>query len=406
MARLKLALNLLLVLGTLFPIVANWRSDFDPNHQLVIDEKNYLFGAFRMKEKGTPFYTEDGLHSVGMQMLTYALLLATDTGHVRTADYYLNLVLWTLLIALAGGIGFLFSRDLTFALATAFFTAHSALLRKYCGYLQYEIPAAFLTAVLLFLCLRPLTRRMAYAAGALIALLGIFRFHFTQFLPLVALVHAGSLKREGAVWRPVLIALLLGFVAIALPFNLYYSVKRGQPFFFQTNVTTGTFLNALNPKTDGRAFPYQHFSADKGVRGLPFIAQMPGKYLDLLSSRFGFLVGLEKDAWFIESDWVKSIADKLNGRSESIRPWFVLFLILSIVGGTAVCLRNAAAFRFRHPSLLILAPPLVVLLPNFLVNSSTRFLVTAIPFFIVLQLAFWNELVKRVRPLFADGEAA
>lgn len=349
--------------------------------RMVADAESYVRNARSMVASGDWIVTNDTYHSVGetlyvaAQLRLFGSVLAVKLGHVVLLAMTFACAAFAGRRALGSGFG---ASALVCALSS------SILLARYCAVVQYEIVVHFLYALLL--ALASTERPRYFVLGLLIALAATFRIHFGFVLPFVmvdAFVAARSTTddalRAVQYRRAALVA--VGFALVAIPFNALYAARTDEPFFFQSLASGTGWLRRLHRNATGMMWPYP-----RGVspRGVDFILHEPELYIRFLVHKTGYLFGLVPDVWFVESRFVRG-ASALTGISrEWLRYVFGgLFGLLSVVGWWAVVVQWARAhFALRLAAIQVAA----VLLPQWIVGSSTRVLVPIFVPLIMLQL--------------------
>lgn len=353
----------------------------------VIDEGSYIRGARTMAESGSWFYSPDGYHSVGMQILGAAVWRTTGEAGFRGAVYRLNFNLWLLTLALVLAIAYLATQS---ALVSAFalaLVASSRLLSEYIFLVQYEVVTAFLcTALTLFFLVFFRTDKKWWLAamGATVGALIVIRVHFGVFVPLFLILllvcRRPAFRREASVF-------VGAFLLVCAPIQVLYTIKRGKLFLFQQNVTSLTFLHGL--AENSRGFNSVRLSKEEwGDHGLGFVVRHPAKYADLLKRRAEIFVGLTPDNWFVESGWTLRLMERFAMADETARRWVVycFFGTLLLWAGLA---RTPAAWS-------LLFPLVVVVLPQLIIDASTRFLIPALPVLCVAFAAFWGRAASGI----------
>jgi hypothetical protein len=258
-------------------------------------------------------------------------------------------------------------------IATAL-VATSLPLVRYTGVVQHEVLGAAGLAALLAILVVPRGARWLAVGGAIIALLAIIRIHYALLLAPALLLARGG-------WAPRL-ALAGGFVLVALPWNLYYSVQRGAPFLFQSSLA-GQATRWLTPAAQGYTFPYPR---PVPPMGLDFVVERPLEYARLLGRRFTYLTGIRQDIWYVEPLPAKALAELVDRRAARTATAVVMTLLTA--AGVALLLFR----RTRTRAGLVAAGFVAALLvPHLVSGSSTRFLVPAVPLLVLLQVT----LVRR-----------
>ncbi len=360
----------------------------------IIDERSHFLGAQKMVKNGDWLYTDDGYHSVGTQVLASWIMRRSGEVGFKPSFTRINFYLWLATLCLVGCTSHLVFRSLPGAALATAIVASSRLYSSYISLVQYEAIAAFLCTLVtfLFLLLFRFERQLAkaprrrhailVAAGALVGVLIIFRVHFGLFVPFFLLVLAISRRTQ---FKGEALRFLGAFLLLCAPMQVLYSLRRGKIFIFAQNVTSLTFLHGLSENSKG-------FNAvrltkkELGVHGLAFVFQQPSNYLKLLWRRAQVFTGVQPDVWFTESIWTTRFVQFAKVDYEFARRFVALFFF-----GTIFCFSVSA----RGPSALVLLfPLLLILLPQLIVDSSTRFLVPAIPSVAVIFAGFWVERLE------------
>ena len=348
--------------------------------RMTIDAATYVRRATEMMARGDALFTPDAYHSVGMQVL--AANVFRLTGVSPRAVKLLNCALWlcTLIVAF-----FAFRRVLppTAAWVTVTLVALSVWLQRYCAIVQYEVFASAALTTLFLLNVRGNGAGAAATSGAIAAVLAIFRAHFMVLVPALAAVYAVF---PSARQKTRYLALVLGFLAIAVPWNTYYSMRRGEPFLFQTEAALQAH-RYLSPNAAGYNYPYYPPVEPSGLR---FIVERPGDYVRLLLRRFTYLTGIEPDIWSVEPRGTR-VVRLMTDRATARRINAVVALAL-VLGGAALSLRASTRTRGGVLAVALIA---VLVAPHAIVSSSTRYMVPAIPLLTLLQAQFILFLASR-----------
>jgi len=384
-----------LVIATQALLVLRFIRTEQPNapayeRRMTIDAATYVRQAALMVARRDTLYTDDAVHSAGMQVLTAQVFRLF--GIRPLAVKQLNWLLWlaALVLAYFAFVHVLPSRSAAW-IATAL-VASSLPLQRYCGIVQYEIVACAALTALFFLNVRASTWRAAAISGAVIAALAAFRVHFVLLLPTLVAFHFMFPSHRPARRH---LALVVGFLAIALPWNVYYSVRNGAPFFF----TKASRLDRyLSPESAGFAYPYPKAAEPRGLR---FITERPTDYLRLLGRRFTYLSGIERDIWWVEprgSRVLRGVVDAATARRIN-----AALSVLLALAGVALILHA----RTRTPAGVLAVGIVVVLVaPHLIMNSSTRFMVPAIPLLTFLQVQLVLFVTARILPPTAATDEA
>jgi len=392
---MKLHLGLAIALLVICAAV-QWRElqDFPPlNSEIVsalpIDGPGYLKGAGWMIDHGNWIYTSNSFHSIGMQILTAALVRIY--GSLSPVPIYIwNALVWLAILTMfAYAIYRLTQRPIYLWLGPLILLG-SASLSEYIALVQYEITVAAICLGLGILQMGSGSRNRQIASGALVAVLGIFRVHFSLMLCLLLLRRQYSPMTSPVRARMMLI---LGFALIAVPFNVFYGYKLKQVFYFQNNVNQKVLFGNLNPASSGLLFPYSPSSYPKG---LSYVITQPKGYLKLLARRAGYLTGITPDIWFVESYWTKALAWLFRMGTVAARSLFIsLALALVLLGMIRLSGLRGSAIFFPWAFLF---PFIVVVFPNLLINSAARMLVPSLPCLILLQVLGLDYLSRQLSP--------
>ncbi len=335
------------------------------DHRLTVDSEAFLDGAVEMVHQNRFIFTPNIYHSVGMQVFFSWWIRGFEANAVLRLKQF-NVIVFGLLIIGAAFFAFQSTSVPALAALAAALVASSSSLQAFSATLQYELIAGALLLLvgILHQCATP-TRY--FFMGLIVALLSVIRVHFLVVIPMLMILDRSSSNLRHHLWA------LAGFLLLALPWNLFYSLELGNFFFFQGDLHH-QIHRYLNPASVGSNFPYPPTTEPSGWR---FIWEQPLRYIWLLGQRFLYLSEMLHDNWH-----VPSIATRLVNSSET--GTIILDKIWNILGGASMAFgiftcRSTAAGKFIFSALL------TVLIPQLVINSSFRFLLPLIPLFAVAQ---------------------
>ncbi len=358
---------------------------------MTVDGANYSAVGRRLAMSSEPLMAESIHYSVGMQVYVAAVMRFLQSDQVGPLKL-LNFAFFGGILFLLYQMGLKATRSRHWALFGVFIAASSELLVAYIPVVQYEILIAFLfllgTAALV---LRPDPRR-CLGAGVIVAICAIFRAHFVLVLPGYAL-GLWLLDPTRAGLRTRVAPLLLGFLFLALPWNSYYSIRQKQVFFFQEIFT---FRLSLHPDSTGKNFPKPTVEQIREPSGVAFIVQEPKSYGRLLVERSQYFLGIAPDIWMVESCWSQLLAGVVGGSIELARKLVVAFSLVLLGLGAWAAVKERQGW-----ALLLLSMLVAVSIPQLLINSTTRFLVPALPGWLFFDMLGIRELSRLMRRMFA-----
>jgi hypothetical protein len=356
---------------------------FEP--RVTADSRTYIQHATEMAASDKPLYTRDSYHSLAMQVVTAVVFRAF--GPYALAMKLLNFVLWLGVVALTGFAVARATGARWLGLVASLLVTGSMPLARYIAIVQYEIQIAFWFALLIWLAQRRPTAWSAVASGVLVGVITFYHVHYVLLVGALALLYRQ--QPAGERLRPFALS-LVGFAAVALPGNVYYSIQHGQLFLFQDGFIP--IERYLNPNSQGYFWPFPNRGEPSG---LAFIVAMPGSYLSLLAHRWLYLTGFR-----FETQYIPPLMVSLIGGPYGMPLWSVVSVLVTLAA-MAFALR-----RPRRPEIVLIAGFWGVLgLPHLVVNSGTRFLIPAIPGFVIVQvlgvrrmIAAWRCRSLRPRP--------
>lgn len=387
---------------TLHFVVTQGQKGLTYEPRMTIDAANYWQGALAMISSHQFLLTEDTYHSVGMQIILANWMRIF--GHENFMSFKLlnvSLFIFSLFMFYRILISVFHSRN--WSLFGVFLMSSSSDLYSYCGIIQYEIIGTSLISLLIFLNLKS-SYKVDFLSGSTIAFIAILRAHFSFLIVFVVLFHwlrPDPMKSRKAIFC------LLGFMAVAIPFNIYYSVHSHSIFFFQSKMDL-QILRALNANSRGFNFPHPEIVEPSGFH---FILQNPSGYMNLLGLRVLYFTGLVPDVWFIESNWTYYLQSLTNWETELCRKCFVGISLILLALGSISSYVSVKKNKEWPPVMecLPLFVILILILPNLILNSSTRFLISGIPCFIFMQVKACNWILNIVAFEFravAKGESS
>ncbi len=366
------------------------------HERMTIDAPSYVENARQMIAEGRWLTSPDTYHSAGMSAYVSVLLRVFDGSilSIKLGSFVLWLTTLALVFLLVRRVGM----TATWSYLAIYLCSASELLQKYCAVVQYEVPVMFLLTLFAFTAARPVAHlRHEFALGALAGLLCTFRLHFVLLLLLYLGARVWSLLRArgraatGSAARAVGVT-LLGYVTIALPWNVAYSAAASAPVFFQSSL--GVFLERLNPNATGVMWPYPEAAQPHGIE---FIATRPDLYILLLGRRFLYLFGFVPDVWAVRSRFAEVVGSATGLSYWSARTVFATFYVVLLAGGVAHLVASLRRGRSRPGLTASALCAAAVLAPQFIAGSSTRFLVPIVPTLLCLQLAAAAALSERLR---------
>ncbi len=384
---LSVALLIAAAVATAYHMPALAGEAITPETELPIDGTGYLQCAARMIMDGRWILSHSVAISPGMQILSSLLLRVS--GPPNTTP----IVIWNLVMML--GIALLVGASILRACNNRVFASLGVLLISlstdlwyYSALYQYEITVAFLCLAVCTLSLGAATFKRGLLIGFLIALLAIFRMHFAALLPFCLGFTFLRRRTTGAKFPA---GLILGFLLLALPFNAYYAREKNLGFFFFQTIKTGNDVwDETSAISTGAAMPY---TLPDQVTGPEFIRNSPGLFFELLARRVSYFVGWEPQVWFFDSFWVAQGSSLLALPIELVRKVFVIMsLVLMLLGLQAI---YAGKFRGGAEYLVFLFPVCTVAGHLILVNSTSRYMVPAIPCIIFLVVLGMESLAAR-----------
>ena len=354
---------------------------------MTVDGANYSAVGRRLAMSSEPLMAESIHYSVGMQVYVAAVMRFLQSDQVGPLKL-LNFAFFGGILLILYQMGLKATRSRLWALFGVFLAASSELLVAYIPVIQYEVLIAFLFLLSAAgLVLRPDPRR-CLGAGVIVAVCAIFRAHFVLVLPGYAL-GLWLLEPTRAGLRGRVVPLLVGFMLLALPWNSYYSIRQKQIFFFQEIFT---FRLSLHPDSTGKNFPKPTVEQIREPSGFAFIVQEPKSYGRLLVERSQYFLGLAPDIWMVESLWSRLLTGVVGGSIELARKLLVsLSLVLLGLGAWA------AVKERQGWALLLLSMLVAVAVPQLLINSTTRFLVPALPVWLFFDMLGIREVFRLTR---------
>lgn len=366
----------------------NWVSKNDPhaiatNSQLMVDSDAVLNGSVEMIKSNNIIFTPDVYHSVGMQVLFSAWTRVWDAQAVLRFKQ-LNVILYGLAVLLAAWLCFKITSNMTGAALTAALVASSTSLREFTGTLQYEVLTSLILLGIVILS-RHETKIAGVFLGACVFLLSTIRAHFTLIIPIYFLLDRMITRhriRDG-LWPAA------SFLALALPWNAFYSLKLGHLFWFQGDVEL-QIHRFLHPAATGRNFP---FESGLPPTGFAFIIERPQDYLSLLGRRALYLFGWQPDTWHVSSTWARLC------NSNCFFSRLTIDRLVSVMGGSLAAIGWIFSGTLRERTTIATAL-ITIIAPHFIISSSFRFLIPMIPLFSVLQAVAVYSLVKKGRNVF------
>ncbi|MBI3552358.1 MAG: hypothetical protein HY077_07555 [Elusimicrobia bacterium] len=400
MNRLGSFLSVGLVILTVVMAVGNWRFIRNNRYEepayerrMTIDSITYLNAGKSLAASPTPWYTGDLWHGTGMQVLVGLLFRVTGAQSAAVVKVF-NWMCWLFLLLGWAALTWRMTRSSLAALTMMGLLSLSIPLQRFCATAQYDV----VLTLLFCLILHAVLTQQAWsriAAGAGMALLGIFRLHFSLIVVFFAMATVlPGFQRP----RSALAQVMVGFGVLALAWNAAYWIKSGSFTFFQGGIGTVVRMSN-NPLVQGYAFP---FTAAAKPDGFHFILGRPGAYLALLGRRTCYLCGFWPETWFVESGWTTTLHDLTRIPMESARTLFVSVSALSIAMGVRESLRRDRAHRRVETllPLLILGPIMVSLL---VFNSANRYLLPAVPSFIFFQVLAAQVCFQRIRTIWENN---
>jgi hypothetical protein len=344
--------------------------------ELTLDGANYHRSATTMLELDRWLLTPEIYHSVAQQILVSSIYHLF--GPYPLAVRFFNLLCFWMSLYMV----FVLSRQLgASSRKSLFVTAAVALLgllQSYTATMQYEIPTMLLMLILMWLLLKS----KYIAAGAVIAILFLFRVHFLFLVfPLTFYVCITNGLRP-------LIRLGIGFICVFLPIYAYYQVLFEPVFDFgfgrsgtAESVTLG--LQYLPPHSVNRwlcrgavgwNFPYFE-TTPTSLCGWNFITSAPSEYMGLLGRRLMYFTGVWR-----EVSWAPPFPTlNLDFNHQQL-------IHRGIVGAVFLCWLLAAwrAFKFRNSLVLVLLSlPVFAFLPMLISGGAIRFLIPVLPLFFI-----------------------
>lgn len=364
------------------------------NPQFRIDSETFVAAGEQMHRDRSLFFPERYHNSLGMKVVM-ALWFRAGGGN----DFYgMKLINFALYLATIGILAVAVARATQvrlWGLVFATLVSYSVPYATYTATLQYEIILSFVVALAFFLCLGPLSPRRCFALGFLLALAPLFRSNFLLLFPCLVLALAVQLKSGER--KAVLIPLTLGFLFLALPWNLAHTIHSGQPYFYE-RVKVSPFKRGLNPDARGYNFPYPKKLEPSG---LAFVQKYPVKYANLVWLRLEYLAGLWPDIWFVESYWTELTQSQLGWDVVRSRRLVVYLSVLLLACGVLANLKTP--YRGRA---YLLGLAVVTLSPHFFIGASTRFAVPIYPILIFFQTLGLHQICRLTESGYAAARPA
>jgi len=347
------------------------------SNAMTIDSESYLQKGLELSNTKHPWFTLKTTHAIGMQVVLAYWFILFPEGNIDGFKV-MQVIIWLATILILALLVWRYLGSVSFALIAAALLSSSLLFSRYTAILQYEVITTLLIVILAAVLMFRVNAASSIIAGLLIAILAIFRVHFMLFLVPVLFVlylHPKRLK---------MMALTIGaFLLIAIPWNLAYSIKLQRAFWFQSHVVIH-INRALSPTAQGHNFPPPERLPDHSA--VQFVVKQPVSYVQLLFNRFGYLTGLTPDAWFIESRFTDYLSDTMSMLSrETWRFVFFVVWMSSFLFGLWVVVRSSTPELSLPMRFLPAAFILVLLAPHLIVNSSTRFAISILPFLVYYQ---------------------
>jgi uncharacterized membrane protein len=333
------------------------------NYALRIDSDTFVYSGNKMKQAGSWWFPPEYQHSVGMQVVMGWWFMAGGTNNFLPLKL-IYLAIWFAALALVGVAAGRATGNPAVGMLAAGLLSFSHLFSVYTATVQHEIILGFFGAALVALSAKAPSRRSALMVGMILAIAACFRINYLVAAVVVGLGYATDRRGREAGWSAYY---LVGFFAVALPWNIAHSLHRGLFYFYDSYIFL-VFRQHMNPNARAYNFPY---TLPAEPHGFAFAIQYPGLYSRLLFERVGLLFGVSPDVWFVESNWSQLLAFGLRLPVAAVRE------VTLLVGGLLfACGISRVNGRSRIIPMAIL---LAVVTPHFLVGASSRFLVPALP---------------------------
>jgi hypothetical protein len=189
--------------------------------------------------------------------------------------------------------------------------------------------------------------------GIITGFIALARFPYSLLLPF--------LSRQST--RKQLLVRSAGFSLITLPMISYYSWRTRKLCLLQSGVE---FLakQFLNPSSKGLNYPPPVATEPWGLQ---FLLEQPFSYLLLLGRRLWYFSGVFKDGWYLPSPLERKLEDFLGMGGHFL--FITIFWLFVVMGVRHFYLHTHQRRAGEH----ILKMIVVLLLPQFLLNSSTRY---------------------------------